>query len=55
MTAEAQRQVDALSAQRDAIAGQLQNLRDAVSAAVAPLGGTPVQAGGGSTRVPPRD
>jgi len=55
MTAEARRQVEELSAQRNAIAGQLQNLRDAVSAAVAPLGGSPVQAGGGSVRVPPRD
>ncbi|MCY7364444.1 MAG: DivIVA domain-containing protein [Frankiaceae bacterium] len=55
MTAEAGRQVEELSAQRNAIAGQLQNLRDAVSAAVAPLGGSPVQAGGGSVRVPPRD
>ena len=55
MTADAGRQVEQLLAQRDAIAGQLQNLRDAVSAAVAPLGGSPVQAGGGSVRVPPRD
>ena len=55
MTADAGRQVEQLLAQRDAIAGQLQNLRDAVSAAVAPLGGSSVQAGGGSVRVPPRD
>jgi len=39
MTAEARRQVEELSRQRDAIGRQLQQLRDAVSAAVAPLGG----------------
>ncbi len=55
ITAEARRQVDELGAQRDAIAVQLQNLRDAVSAAVAPLGGSPVSSGSGSARVPPRD
>jgi hypothetical protein len=55
MTAEARRQVEELSAQRDAIAGQLQALRDAVSAAVGPLGGSPVPSTGTSARVPPRD
>jgi DivIVA domain-containing protein len=56
MTAEARRQVEELSAQRDA------DRRPAAGAArrrcrrpVGPLGGTPVQASGGSARVPPRD
>jgi DivIVA domain-containing protein len=37
MTAEARRQVEELSRQRDAIAAQLQNLRDTLSGAVGPL------------------
>jgi DivIVA domain-containing protein len=45
-TAEARRQVEELARQRDAIAGQLQSLRDAVQAAVAPLGVEPSPAGG---------
>jgi DivIVA domain-containing protein len=39
MTAEARRQVEELSRQRDAIAAQLQQLRDTLSGAVAPLAG----------------
>ena len=39
MTAEARRQVEELSRQRDAIAAQLESLRDTVSAAMGPLGG----------------
>ncbi|MEO6204295.1 MAG: DivIVA domain-containing protein [Mycobacteriales bacterium] len=38
MTAEARRQVAELSRQRDAIAAQLQSLRDTLSGAVGPLG-----------------
>lgn len=38
MTAEARRQVEELSRQRDAIAAQLQSLRDTLSGAVGPLG-----------------
>jgi DivIVA domain-containing protein len=37
MTTEARRQVEELSRQRDAIAGQLQSLRDTLSGAVGPL------------------
>jgi hypothetical protein len=42
MTAEARRQVEQLSHQRDAIAAQLQQLRDAVSAAVGALPSAPL-------------
>lgn len=42
MTAEARRQVQELSRQRDAISSQLQSLRDTVAAAVGPsTGGAP--------------
>jgi DivIVA domain-containing protein len=41
MTAEARRQVEDLSRQRDAIAAQLQNLRDTLSGAVGPLSAPP--------------
>jgi DivIVA domain-containing protein len=44
MTAEARRQVEDLSRQRDAIAAQLQSLRDTLAGAVGPLS-TPVGAG----------
>lgn len=46
MTAEARRQVEELSRQRDAIAAQLQSLRDTLAGAVAPLspGDQPTQA-----------
>jgi DivIVA domain-containing protein len=44
MTAEARRQVEELSRQRDAIAAQLQSLRDTLSGAVGPLS-APVDAG----------
>jgi hypothetical protein len=37
MTAEARRQVEELSRQRDGIAAQLQSLRDTLSGAVGPL------------------
>ena len=41
MTAEARRQVEELSRQRDAISAQLQSLRDTVAAAVGPLSAPP--------------
>ncbi|MCU1589957.1 MAG: hypothetical protein JWP11_1213 [Frankiales bacterium] len=44
MTAEARRQVEELSRQRDAIAAQLQSLRDTLSGAVGPLS-APVDGG----------
>ena len=51
---DAQREVQALSRQRDQLVAQLQQLRDAIAAAVGPLGGAlPGERPAGSSRVDP--